>query len=81
MFEFARLIKVPMMLEHKAQLDKIASEVDCPKNFSCYKSGTPQFCKTNEIGGHSLVACLEENGRNCKFALPFGYSLICKCPI
>ncbi len=67
--------------DHIERIEKIASEVDCPENFKCYKSGVLKLCETNILGGGSLVECLEKNGRNCKFGFSFGYSVICKCPV
>jgi hypothetical protein len=29
----------------------------------------------------SFLKCLEENPQQCEFAMSFGYSYLCKCPL
>lgn len=65
--------------EHKRQIERITSGMECPKDFECYTSGFENLCKTRLIADNQLVECLEDNG--CKFALAFGDSTICKCPL
>ena len=67
--------------KHMERIEKIAGEMDCPNDFKCYKPGVLKPCGAALAGGGLLVECLEKDGRNCKFALPFGYSIICKCPV
>ena len=65
--------------EQARQIERIASEMECPEDFKCRKSGFENLCKTKLIAGDQLVECLEES--RCKFALTFGNSAFCKCPL
>ena len=67
--------------EHKKQIEKIISGMECPKDFTCYKSGFEDLCKAKDIGIESFLECLEENPRDCKFLLSFGYGYLCHCPL
>lgn len=65
--------------EQASQIERIASGMECPKDFKCRKSGFEDLCKTKLVAGNRLVECLEEN--KCRFALPFGGSAYCRCPL
>ncbi len=68
--------------EHKTQIEQIISEMECPKDFVCHKSGFERLGKTRLIAEGQRVECLEENARLlCKFALRFGHLTLCKCPL
>ncbi len=67
--------------EHKTQIEQIISEMECPKDFVCHKSGFERLGKTRLIADGQRIECLEENARLCKFALLFGPLTICKCPL
>jgi hypothetical protein len=65
--------------EQARQIERITSEMECPKDFKCRKSGFENLCKTKLVAGDQLVECLEES--KCRFALTFGASAFCKCPL
>lgn len=65
--------------EQARQIERITSETKCPEDFKCRKSGFEDLCKIKLVADHQLVECLEEN--KCRFALPFGNSVFCKCPL
>ena len=67
--------------EHKQEIEKIASTMECPKDFICYKSGFQTLCKAKHIGLGLHVQCLETNPPECKFKAPFGSSFFCRCPL
>ena len=67
--------------EHARQIERIASDMECPNDFVCRTSGYENLCKIRLIAGGQLVECLEENARRGKFELPFGNSTLCKCPL
>jgi hypothetical protein len=70
-----------MTEEQRLEIEKIASEMSCPKNFECYKSGVKKFCKTRDFGLSQYLDCLEKNPEMCEFSLPFGNGYFCTCPI
>ena len=70
-----------MEQHHIDKIEKIISEIKCPKDFVCYKSGFKNLCKAKDIGLESFIDCLEENPETCVFSLSFGYSYLCTCPL
>ena len=65
----------------KRQIAEIMSQMQCPKDFECYKSGFEDLCKARDIGMEQFLVCLAENPRECKFSLPFGEGFYCNCPL
>ena len=55
--------------------------MECPKGFKCAKSGFDKLCRAKDIGLENYLECLEENPDDCPFALSFGYSYMCDCPL
>lgn len=69
------------MEEDKRKVKDIIGELNCPKNFRCYKSNFSNLCKAKKIGREENLKCLEKKPRNCLFAFPFLHSYICTCPL
>jgi hypothetical protein len=46
----------------------------------CYKSGFKRLCKAKDTGKGLFIECLEEDPKECPFALRLG-SYFCKCPL
>jgi hypothetical protein len=60
-------------------IEEMLSEISCPKDFICYKSGLRTLCRAKDIGLDSFVACLIENPWDCKFSILFGGIFFCQC--
>ena len=67
--------------EYKNEIEEIIAQFKCPKDFQCYKSGFEVLCNAVHIPFESYFACMEENARDCKFAVPFGDANLCECPL
>jgi hypothetical protein len=67
--------------EHKKKIEEIMGAMQCPKDFKCAKKGFGHLCKAKDIGVEKYLACLEEDPSACSFALSFGYSYLCQCPL
>lgn len=65
--------------QQKQQIEEIASEIDCPRDFKCFKTEPEEFHKALSIGIEGYLSCMEP--QDCEFALPFGESHLCKCPV
>ena len=70
-----------MEKDHKRQIEEILGGMQCPKDFSCYKSGFENLCKAKDIGIESFLECLEKKPQDCKFSISFGNSYFCQCPL
>jgi hypothetical protein len=69
--------------KHKKKIEEIMAEMECEKDFECYKSEFNDICKAKNSGIYSYVDCLEEmqEARLCQFSLSFGEGFLCKCPL
>ena len=67
--------------EQKGQIEKIIMDMECPKDFECYKSGFAHIGKVKYAGIESFLECSEEKPEICRFSLPFGYAYLCECPL
>jgi hypothetical protein len=65
----------------KKELEEIMGEMQCPKDFKCYKSGLEVLCKAKDIGLETYLECMEVHPQKCPFSVPFGHSYFCKCPL
>jgi hypothetical protein len=69
-------------------LDKIREIIDdlqCPKDFECYKQRFEGICQVKDVGLDSIVECIETSpngcGNTCSFHISYGHSHYCKCPL
>jgi len=67
--------------QHSREIEAIKSTLKCSKGFECERSGFENLCRAGLIGAGDLVECLSENAGRCDFALPFGDSHFCSCPL
>jgi hypothetical protein len=67
-----------MLEEHKTEIEKIISGMECAEGFKCYQSGFKNLGHTKDIGIDSFVECLETRTKGCQFS---GMSHLCKCPL
>jgi hypothetical protein len=67
--------------DHKDEIEKIIGQMQCSKDFQCYKSGFEILSKIKDIGLASHVQCLEENVFGCQFSVRFGGNYFCECPL
>lgn len=63
------------------RIKEIIGDMQCPKDFICYKSGFEKLCKADDVGRKNLLICLEEDPLDCKFSLPIGSTYYCQCPL
>ena len=67
--------------QHRKALEELASQIDCPKNFSCIESGFENLGKAKDCGLEDYLDCLNDSAASCKFAVHFGYGHFCRCPV
>jgi hypothetical protein len=67
--------------DHKNEIEEIIGQMQCAKDFQCYKSEFKILSKTKDIGLESYLQCLEENVFGCQFSVRFGGNYFCECPL
>ncbi|MHC4541097.1 MAG: hypothetical protein ACYS74_15160, partial [Planctomycetota bacterium] len=61
------------------QIEEIVHEMDCPKDFACYRSGFTDLCKVKKAATSPWLVCSEVQPQRCRFALPIGHAYFCQC--
>lgn len=72
---------INMQSKHKEHIEKIISQIQCPRRFRCYQSGFQDLGQVKDIGLESFLECLEEAPRTCPFCVPFASRHFCQCPL
>ena len=68
--------------EHKEKIEQIMADMNCSKDFECYKSGFDNLCKAKDNRIDGFAACLEDEIKcKCGFRVNFGYGVLCRCPL
>ena len=67
--------------EERQKIDELMARMQCPKDFECADSGFERLCKARDFGLDSFLECLEDSPSRCTFALSFGRSYLCQCPL
>jgi hypothetical protein len=70
-----------MEIDHNEDIEEIIAQMQCPKDFECYKSGFEVLSKTKDIGLSLYVQCLEEKVFGCQFSVRLGSINFCQCPL
>ena len=67
--------------EFEKEVAEIISDLQCPKDFRCKRSGFKDLCKAKVAGTESqILVCLEKQPQKCDFLnLTGGY--VCECPL
>jgi len=76
-----RQIGVLMRREVQRHIEGIIDDMECPKDFLCYRSGLRDLCKARDVGLDSFVACMIEDPLACKFSIHFGGIYFCQCEL
>jgi len=53
----------------------------CSKHFLCARNGFEDLCRARDFGLDDYLECLEDVPQHCDFALPFGNTHFCQCPL
>ena len=70
-----------MTQEHQRVIEGIKSEMTCPKDFECCRSGFERLGNVGIIGDGEMIECIDENAGICEFGDFFGLGYLCKCPL
>ncbi|MBU8922875.1 MAG: hypothetical protein KOO63_13750 [Bacteroidales bacterium] len=67
--------------KYDKEIKKIMMNIDCPKDFRCYKQDFKDICKAKDFGIESYVDCGEDDSPSCLFAFDLGDLTLCKCTL
>ena len=62
---------VGMEKSTKRRVKEIIGQINCPKDFVCYKSEVNTLCKAGDVGMQSHLKWLEENPSDCVSSLGY----------
>jgi len=65
----------------RKEIEQIIGELQCPKDYICYKSGFSTLCKAEDIGFEPFLECFEESQEECPFSLSYASLRYCDCPL
>jgi hypothetical protein len=63
------------------EMEAVSIDVECAKDFECYRSGFVNLCKVRKREGDAFLECLEEEGMECDFSFPCEKVCFCLCPV
>lgn len=70
-----------MNAEERRQFETMRVQVACDKHFTCVQSPLGDLCKGTYHTDLDILECLEKSPIPCKFARPFGCTVVCICPM
>jgi len=65
----------------REKIKKIIDDIECPRDFECYKSGFEYLSEIKDIGLNSFLECVDKKANGCVFSVSFGESIFCRCPL
>ena len=70
-----------MQQDYQKEIEDIIGQMQCPKDFRCYKDGSHNLCKAKDVGLASYVMCLNKSPNGCGFSVAYAYAHYCRCPL
>jgi len=70
-----------MYRQHQNEIEEIMKGMQCPEDFSCYRTGFKDVCRAKDFGIEAILECLEEDPEECSFSYSYGHLYFCKCPL
>lgn len=65
--------------QYARRLAELAAATPCIRDHACLTSGPQALCKARLSEDGSAVLCLEDEGWQCRYSIPFGQGLACTC--
>ncbi len=62
-------------------IEDIMGQMDCANDFECVQSNFTSLCQAKDFGLKNYIECFETEPQRCSFALSFGETYFCKCPM
>ena len=73
------MFTIQITQEHKTKIEEIIKNMECPKDFQCYKSEFKDLCQIQIFRDGELIECLDKGFNTCRHSFVFGRGYFCKC--
>ncbi|MFW6127617.1 MAG: hypothetical protein ACOC6M_00390 [Halobacteriota archaeon] len=71
-------------MEYLKEIEEIMENMECAKDFKCYRSGFKDLCEPKGTVTDSYIECggnCPSEPHLCEFRVLFGHSSLCSCPL
>lgn len=72
---------MPPSTEQKEVIQQKIVECGCTKDPKCIDTDFEDVTPVKSVAAGELLECYTDKAKNCEFALPFGRTHLCRCPI
>ncbi len=72
------------MFIEEAQKEEIKQKIkacECTKKIKCIDTNFQDVAPVKSVAAGELLECYTDRAAGCKFALPFGGTYFCRCPV
>lgn len=72
------------MYIEQSQREDIKNKIEacgCNKQIKCIDTNFQEVAPVKNIAASELLECYTDKAKGCKFALPFGGTYFCRCPV
>jgi len=73
-----------VMIIEEAQKEDIQQQIKscgCTKQVKCIDTNFQELAPVRNIADSKLLECYTDKAKGCKFAMPFGGTHFCRCPV
>ena len=67
--------------EQKEILREKIKGCGCTKKVKCIDTDFQDVAPVRSVAANELLECYTDRAKTCKFALPFGATYFCRCPV
>ncbi len=72
---------MPVEEDQKEDIRRKIIECGCTKDVKCIDTDFEDVAPVKNIAASDLLECYTDRAKSCKFALPFGGTHFCRCPV
>jgi hypothetical protein len=67
--------------KHKQKIEELMEELECPRDFVCYKQHPEHILKAQVYSDHMFgLPCSQKGDLYREFLFSYGHSRYCQCP-
>lgn len=72
---------MPVEEEQKEVIRKKIEACGCTKDTKCIDTNFEDVAPVKSVAAGELLECYTDRAKRCQFALPFGRTHFCRCPV